>query len=144
MLDTVRTMAGGRFCVMAALTANSRGGPTSRLLFTAGWLCPHPSVGAYLIPWELVQLGNPAKHTSFFPSVDLAHQEFRGVPEQVGACGLRHSSCLAELSTYAKKINESSAIPIRFPSDVSELLKWLWEECASWLCEAVVPLGDVH
>ena len=53
---------------MAELTANSRDGPTSLLLLTAGWLCPHPSVGACLIPCELVQLDNPPKTTFFvFP-----------------------------------------------------------------------------
>lgn len=142
----MHTIAGGRFCAVAELGASSRDGPTALLRVTAGWLSPHHSAGSCLIPWELVQLDNPTKNTFFFfffPPVDLAHQEARGVPEQEGVCDLRHSSCLAELSTYVKKTDESNAVTVPSPSNVSELFKWLCKEGSSCM-EAVVQLGDVH
>lgn len=78
----------------------------------------------------------------FSPLVDLAHQEAR-VPEQEGVCELRHSSCLAELSTYVKTTDKSNAITVPSPSNVSELFKWLCKEGSSCM-EAGVQLGDAR
>jgi len=39
--------------------------------------------------------------------------------------------------------DESNAITIPFPGNVSELAKWLCKECSRCV-EAVVQLGDVH
>lgn len=65
------------------------------------------------------------------------------MPEQVGVCELRHSSCLAELSTYVKTTDKSNAITVPSPSNVSELFKWLCKEGSSCM-EAGVQLGDAR